>query len=295
MAQFGGEPDSGLLVGKYLDKVRIYVESSEDRDVLEKWFPDDLGEITFLSADHGSAGGGGCQAVCREVTNNTQSGVSAFGVVDRDKLFTDKNWGLLWETDDRKFRSAQPYGAEIHVLLRWELENYLLEPKALHRVLADAKHGQPAPIEAEIEQELLDHCDALAPIMAASALLHAQGIDSPGDGYKADCEKQTIKQHLDQEYLPAKFAALSNWQELLMSNQAYVTNFDRPAASASDRLSARLRITDGKRLIERVKAKHCIKTELRGFLSRAIKELGLIPSELSDFISALTQPPINLC
>jgi hypothetical protein len=288
MAQFGGEPDSGLLVGKYLDKVRVYVESSEDRDVLEKWFPDNLGEITFLSADHGSHGGGGCQAVCREVTNNTESGVSAFGVVDRDKLFTDKNWELLWETDDQKFRLAQPYGAEIHVLLRWELENYLLEPKAIHRVLTDAKHGQPAPIEAEIEQELLGHCDTLVPIMAASALLHDQGIDSPGDGYKADCDKPKIEQHLSQAYLPSKLNAMSDWHKQFLSNQSYVTNFDKPTASTSDRLSACLRIADGKRLIERIKAKHRIQAELRGFLSRSIKELGIVPTELSNFISELT-------
>lgn len=289
MAQFGGEPDSGLLVGKYLNKVRVYVESSEDRDVLEKWFPDNLGEIAFLSADHGNPGGGGCQAVCREVTNNTVSGVSAFGVVDRDKLFTDKNWALLWETDDRKFRLAQPYGAGIHVLLRWELENYLLEPKALQRVVSDAKHGKPAPRETEIEQELLDHCDALVPVMAASALLHDQGIESPGDGYKADCDKPTIEQHLNHEYLPSKLkGAIPDWQQRLVNNQAYVTNFDMPIANTADRLTARLRITDGKRLIERVKAKHSLKAELRGFLSRGIKELGLVPTELSNFISEIT-------
>jgi hypothetical protein len=289
MAQFGGEPDSGLLVGKYLSKIRVYVESMEDRDVLEKWFPDDLGEITFLSADHENAGGGGCQAVCREVTKNLYGGVTAFGVVDRDKLFTDKNWVLLWEADDQKFRLTQPYGAEVYVLLRWELENYLLEPKALQRVLSDAKHGKPAPTLAEIEQELLDHCDTLVPVIAASALLHDKGIESPGDGYKAEYDKPHIEQHLNQQYLPAKLAAVQpDWEAKLKINQMFVANFDKPGASVPNRLSACLRITDGKRVIERIKAKHSIQqVELRGFLSRGIKELGLVPVELSDFISDL--------
>lgn len=210
MAQFGGVPDSGLLVGKYLNKVRVYVESSEDRDVLEKWFPDDLGKISFLSADRGNSGGGGCQAVCGEVAISVQAEVQAVGIVDRDKLFTDKNWNLLWEVDDGVFRMAQPYGAEIHVLLRWELENYLLEPRAVQRVLNDAKHGKSPPNQTQIEQELIEHYDCLVPIMAASALLHADGHESPGDGYGAAWTRATIEQHLTEQLLPGKLATLAS-------------------------------------------------------------------------------------
>jgi hypothetical protein len=274
-------------VGKYLNKVRVYVESSEDRDVLEKWFPDDLGKITFLSADHGKSGGGGCHAVCNEVSTSVQADIQAVGVVDRDKLFTDKNWNLLWEIDDQAFRAMQPYGAEIHVLLRWELENYLLEPQAVQRVLADTKHGKPPPNNVQIEQELLDHWDCLVPVMAASTLLHAEGYESPGDGYGATWTRAVIEQHLTQHLLPSKMVNVPNWQHLLQVNQQLVTNFDMPTANSICRLSACLRIADGKRLLERIKAKHSIQHELRGFLSRSIKELGLVPRELSDFVAAL--------
>lgn len=287
MAQFGEVPDSGLLVGKYLNKVRVYVESSEDRDVLEKWFPDDLGKIIFLSADHGNAGGGGCQAVCKEISNSKQADIQAVGIVDRDKLFTDKNWNLLWEIDDKIFRAAQPYGAEIHVLLRWELENYLLEPEAVQRVLSDAKHGKPSPILAQVENELLQHCDTIVPIIATSALLHIQGHDSPGDGYGKTLTRLEIEKDLTTHYLPKRMASVPDWQNALQLHQKHVANFDTPTAGTLDRLRAFLRIADGKRLIERIKAQHGIQTELRGFLSRSIKELNLVPQELSEFVGAL--------
>lgn len=287
MAQFGGVPDSGLLVGKYLNKVRVYVESSEDRDVIEKWFPDDLGKITFLSADHGKLGGGGCHAVCNEVSISVQADIQAVGVVDRDKLFTDKNWNLLWEIDDQAFRAMQPYGAEIYVLLRWELENYLLEPQAVQRVLADAKHGKAPPNNVQIEQELLDHWDCLVPVLAASTLLHVEGHESPGPGYGKTWTRAEIEQHLTQQLLPSKMVNVPNWQHLLQVNQQLVTNFDMPTANSIGRLSACLRIADGKRVLERIKTKHNIQHELRGFLSRSIKELGLVPRELSDLVAAL--------
>ncbi len=287
MAQFGGVPDSGILVGKYLDKVRVYVESSEDRDVLEKWFPDDLGKIIFLSADHGNAGGGGCQAVCKEISNSKQADIQAAGIVDRDKLFTDKNWDLLWEIDDQIFRVAQPYGAEIHVLLRWELENYLLEPAALQRVLSDAKHGKPSPILSQIENDLLQHCDTLVPVIAASALLHLQGHESLGDGYGSKWTRLEIEKDLTTQCLSKRMASLPDWQNALQLNQEHVSNFDVPTASTHERLSAFLRIVDGKRLIERIKAQHGVQIELRGFLSRSIKDLNMVPLELADFVATL--------
>lgn len=289
MAQFGGVPDSGLLVGKYLNKVRVYVESSEDRDVLEKWFPDDLGKITFLSADHGKSGGGGCHAVCHEVSSSTQADIHAVGIVDRDKLFSDKNWSLLWEIDDQVFRAAQPYGAAIHVLFRWELENYLLEPKAVHRVITDIYHGRQAPGMQLVEQELVDHCVALVPVMAASVLLHAHHHSSPGSGYGVSWNAAQVQHHLTTEYLPKPMASVANWQDALQSNQQQIAKFDMPTAcTTSDRLTSLLRIADGKRLIERIKVQHGIRIELRGFLSRSIKELNLVPSELSTLITALT-------
>lgn len=290
MAQMGATVDSGLSIGKWLGKCRIYVESSEDRDALEKWFSDDLGEIDFISVDHGGrGGGGGCTAVCNQVQASQAAAIPAAGIVDRDKLFNDKSWDLLWQTDDEAFRDAQPYGPDIHVLLRWELENYLLEPVALARVIADAKHGRQAPNQADISKELLGHWECLIPVMAASALLHEHGMDSPGDGYGA--AQSTCKQisiDLEQTLLPSKFANQFDWQDAFYANKKKLIAFESHGATDPERLESVLRIADGKRLIERIKAKHGLQHELRGYLSRAIKELGLVPSELDDFLSALT-------
>lgn len=288
MAQMGATADSGLSIGKWLGKYRIYVESTEDRDVLEKWFSEDLGEIHFLSADHCGLGGGGCTAVCNQVLASQEAEIPAAGIVDRDKLFNDKRWDLLWQTDDEVFRDAQPYGPDIHVLLRWELENYFLDPVALARVIADAKHGRQAPNQVDISKELLGHWECLIPVMAASALLHEQGIDSPGDGYGSTKSCEQISIDLEQTWLPSKFANHFDWQDAFNGNKKKLTAFEAPGATDPERLESVLRIADGKRVIERVKAKHGLQHELRGYLSRAIKELGLVPSELDDFLSALT-------
>lgn len=226
--------------------------------------------------------------MCKEVSRSAEAGIRSVGVVDRDKLFSDKKLNLFWEIDDQLFRVAQPYGAEIHVLLRWELENYLLEPEAVHRVLSDAKHGKPPPSLAQIEHELLQHCDTLVPVIAASTLLHMHGHNSPGDGYGKSWSRMQIEQDLATQYLPTRMASMPNWQSALQLHQEQVTNFDIPAADISDRLTALLRIADGKRLIERIKAEHGIQTELRGFLSRSIKDLNLVPNELSTLIANLT-------
>lgn len=176
---------------------------------------------------------------------------------------------------------------EIHVLLRWELENYLLEPEAVQRVLSDAKHGKPSPSLAQVEHELLHHCDTIVPIIAASALLHMQGHDSPGDGYGKEWPRLEIEQHLATQYLPKSMTNLPNWNDVLQQNQQHVTKFDIPTANVSGRLAAFLRIADGKRLIERIKTQHGIQAELRGYLSRSVKELNLVPHELTDFVAAL--------
>jgi hypothetical protein len=290
MAQMGATADSGLSIGKWLDKYRVYVESSEDRDVLEKWFSDDLGEIHFLSADHGGLGGGGCTAVCNQVQASREAAIPAAGIVDRDKLFNDKHWDLLWQTDDIAFRDARPYGPDIHVLLRWELENYLLDPVALARVIADAKHGRQAPSQVDIENELLGHWECLIPIMAASVLLHERDMDSPGDGYGSTKSCEQISIELDQTLLPGKFGIHFVWQDAFNGYKQKLSAFDAPAVAAPERLESVLRIADGKRLIERVKVKHGLQHELRGYLSRAIKELALVPSELKNFLSARSSP-----
>lgn len=290
MAQMGETTDSGLSIGKWLNKYRVYVESSEDRDVLEKWFSDNLGEIHFLSADHGGSSGGGCSAVCSQVQASQAADIHAAGIVDRDILFNDKRWDLLWQTDDRAYRDAHPYGQEIHVLLRWELENYLLEPAALARVIADAKHGRQAPSQMDIEKELLNHWECLIPIMAASTLLHELGMDSPGDGYASVKSFDQISVDLNQTLLPSKLGQHFDWQAAVNDYKQKLKAFDVSFQNDTNRLEGVLRIADGKRLIARVKAKHNLQHELRGYLSRAIKELGLVPSELDDFLSALLSP-----
>lgn len=291
MSRFRSFTDSSLAIGRWLGKCRVCVESSEDRDVLEKWFSDRLGDIDFMAADDVRQGGGGCSAVCAKVEYCRQARVPAVGIVDRDALFTDRNWAVLWQTDDTAFRTAMPYGPHVHVLLRWELENYLLAPQALAQVIKDARYGRPCPELQDIEEELREHWRCVVPIMAACAVLHQNGKNSLGIGYKAIDQAHAIEQDLRENLLPAQLGELSIWKDSLAEFEQRLRSFEVYDTNGVMHTESFLRIADGKRLPERVKARHNLRYELRGYLSRAVKQLGLIADELETFLGTLSTLP----
>lgn len=119
----------------------VFLESNDDFEIIAKrWFFDFGQDVHFESADQyeTGTGGGGCQAVIQLVAGMRSSGIAAFGIVDRDVLLGDGHWTLWWSIDDAAFQSARPYGDWIRVLLRWELENYLLDPDAMAYVANNA-------------------------------------------------------------------------------------------------------------------------------------------------------------
>ncbi len=126
-----------FIGSQYEGGVKIFLESGEDvRIFCDHWFADRQDKIRFESAEEGATGSGGYNAVLRKVEQALDQRLTAFGIIDRDVLLADEKPDLFWETDDGKFESTVPYGDRIHVLRRWELENYLLKPKAVSAELA---------------------------------------------------------------------------------------------------------------------------------------------------------------
>jgi hypothetical protein len=128
------------ITESYSGGVKVYVESTGDEYILKKkWFPDLLGKLSIEAVSADTGANGGCQTVVKKVAAARDSGVEAFGIVDRDSLLSDPVFrnSLFWETDDAAFSAARPFGPYVHVLMRWEIENYLLKPMAVIELLRD--------------------------------------------------------------------------------------------------------------------------------------------------------------
>ena len=137
MAGFKATQKIPQIKAKYTDRVIVYLESQDDYQIIaRRWFFDRGESLEFRPSN--DTGGGGCNDVIQRVEADRDKNITAFGLVDRDTLLNRKNWTLWWETDDSCLAEARPFGDYIRILCRWELENYLLSPKELETLLADA-------------------------------------------------------------------------------------------------------------------------------------------------------------
>jgi len=132
----------------------VLVEGDDDKYTLNEWYPE---------GDHGSfyhvapGGSPGVVELLDEVLTQT-SLRKAFGIVDRDFRTQAEISQCLNDPDGHLF-----------IWPRYELENYLLLPKAIHEELHVYYRGKvAAPTETEIGNNLLQICQRLCPVMAAN-------------------------------------------------------------------------------------------------------------------------------
>ena len=119
----------------------VLVEGDDDLGILERWFVHERGRRVVSFSTPRAQGGklDGCAGVIQVATTPQTSGVSIFGIVDRDYLVF-ANRSLFLEEDDAEFAAKSPYTPYVRVLRQWEIENYLLDVNTLMRVYAD-HHG----------------------------------------------------------------------------------------------------------------------------------------------------------
>ncbi len=183
MSSFKGVA-ADFIDSKYEGGIKVFLESTDDVRVFsDHWFSEYQDKISFESAEgDGNKGGGGCNAVLSKVKEAENQQLTAYGIVDRDKLLGDDDkQAIFWETDDDKFHSASPYGDNIHVLRRWEMENYLLKPEAFRAELqCRISNRSVSEITAGT---LLNHEDDLIKLTALSTVLSNRSITAPEEGY----------------------------------------------------------------------------------------------------------------
>lgn len=179
MTSFKNKSATEFAEKSYLSRVVVYLESEEDRLIIgDRWFYDE--NLEFRSAGDDAQGAGGCTQVIKKVNNDKAKGITSVGLVDRDVLLKDCYWECWWEHDKSKFEACQPYGEDIKILSRWEIENYLLlEPDIIVSVKAD-RFGQaqqrPAPVPLSS-----DEVELFTMLTAADACCHAEGKKKVSD------------------------------------------------------------------------------------------------------------------
>lgn len=279
-----------LVDAKYEGGIKVFLESAEDvRIFSEHWFSHKQDKLRFVSAEGEQAGGGGCKIVINKVEEANKQNIQAYGIVDRDVLLADAKFDLFWETDDVKFHAEQPYGKNIHVLGRWELENYLLQPEAFAYEVSRRISRSPAPdISAET---FLEQANDIVQVTALTTYLVAHCQTSPKTAFGTDTNSSPdlsikINDHLKKKFPPPASPDISEDIEKIKA-------FDQSDANPAERWERLSRILDGKkslmRLCRYVSTNLSLNSvdhweEMRGCLANVIASKGSITPELVSLI-----------
>ncbi len=285
MGSFKDIGDNKSVNSKYSGRAIIYLESQEDYQIFfERWFYDEGEFIEFRSSDSGS--GGGCTNVLKNVEDDRRKDISSFGIVDRDALMQQQKWPEFWETDDYHYKLSQPFGKYIYPLCKWEIENYLFDIDEIEILLADIGVDSPRKIRetSKVAEELLDHCDALIPIMAYNVLLHKKGRKAEPIGF---CVQDTNRTRIEQRLLKKiDDDEKEEYKNVILKIENFRQNIDDTPENSFIKIN---RILDGKRLFKRLENHNKLGADYRFLLARKIKEKGKIDSELFEVINGVKE------
>ena len=275
----------------YEGGIKVFVESEDDLAIIrDKWFFNHKDVLSFESVSDLGGGSGGCRKVIDRVKEFKTGGRPAFGIVDRDVLLQDEDFRdtLWWETDDELFAKSYPYGESVHVLRRWELENYLLHPDAIRQWLKDKLCSPDAPdFKAE---DILNHEQDFITLTCLSTLAVSKSRPSPKEQFGRD--------KTDKDLYDTIIEHLSTSKEEIEDHQSKIQAFSEKNNQPEARWERLNRMLDGKRILYRL-SDHLNKSydkkglNLNLFGDRAIiagyvKNCGTIDSELTETINGFT-------
>lgn len=246
MPSFDSLPD-GIAVGnRYRDVVTVYVEGGSDVAILGKLFPDREDEIVFkLPIDDCQTGG--CTAVQSRVSKERRGNPKVYGLVDRDAVLRGCDWAALFERDLAAFRAATDEDGVL-ALERWEIENYLFDLEAVHRLLGNWGQNSSVTIDQLLDL-MLTACEDELTVTAAWCSLHARSRDR--DGVPSCAVNVGTMEQQVRKWLMNK---LDNGDNIYESHLDRVRAFDPgPPVNKRHRLNDMLRMVDGKRLLGRLK------------------------------------------
>jgi len=269
---------SKALVSEYEGKTAVYLEGESDVALFQNhWFMDRLNKLKFVEPE-----GIGCPAVLKEVAQyRRDTGLPAFGIVDRDKLIADEKWDLVWETNDAVFSAAKPYGEHIRVTRRWELESYLIDAEAAEEHISACNKGRVCrPCDA-VEAEFLEHAAVLVPHAAMNSARRFHGIKELGDPATSKFgTRREVEDWFESDFHNgSQLDVWATYTEHLPKVDAFGVG-----VTPSEKLCALLRRINGKALIHRIKSKHGLKDDPTFIFANSIARRGCVPNELAGYV-----------
>ncbi|WP_155674779.1 hypothetical protein [Burkholderia stagnalis] len=230
--------------------IRVILEGQTDVELFSRyWFSSMRDTFEFIDASKLGVGAG-CTAVRAAVKkSNEVDSIPAVGILDRDCLFREEAWELLFCIDEAHFY-ASTRTPNLYVMSLWEVEAYLLDPGLFPHWIFSS-HRRPPGTAAEGEAALarvLRECELLLDTNPFFAASHAVGVahrnsyfrGQPIAKIKATCE-QSIAELCENGRIVAKRV-----QELIEQIRGKLPNED------GTRLTYLLRYVDTKRLLIRL-------------------------------------------
>ena len=167
--------------------VRVVLEGDTDVKLFKRfWFGNRHDVFDFVEAK-ALVVGAGCTAVAAAVSQSIAEGVPAIGIVDRDTLFRNKEWTLLFDANatalNQEWSTTGVYTASL-----WEVEAYLIQPDLLADWVGAVYKAPPAPTEkcALAVQQIIEGCKFILAAAHYFAALHVEGIAAQKPGTFSD-------------------------------------------------------------------------------------------------------------
>ena len=257
---------------------RIVLEGGDDVVLFRQWFFDKLDRFEFIQASNVGAGSG-CTAVPDAVRRLLDQGVKAYGLSDRDRLFREADWPLLFSVDDAAFTAATE-NDETAVNLLWEIEAYVLAPEVIpnwvrahHRYAPASQADCTAAIARAIEE-----CESLLGAQSWLATAHRCGQGVP-DGQYCNVPSAEFTGRCAEE-----LGSLNDAHGTAAQVDHYVAAILAAApADPPERLRWLLRYVDTKRLMLRLQHRLALgNARHKWVLAEFMSLRGLRPAELEN-------------
>ena len=282
IASFDSFETDAQIAAHQAGLVRIVLEGETDVSLFRRfWFSHRQDVFEFVEAGTVAAASG-CTGVADGVANCLQQGIPAVGIVDRDTLFRQKDWDLLFSLDVAAL-NPDPSVADIYVISRWEVEAYLFEAGSLPAWVSVAHRHPPAP-EHICDRALTRILEACELLLSATHYFAAQHEGGKPVAPAMFCDQRPAQ---IQTVCSTRLAGSEQPIKQVAEKVALLVNavINSKPANEADRLSFFLRYVDTKRLLKRLTHVLNIKEDAFWILAALMMSNHQRPTELDNLLS----------
>lgn len=267
--------------------IRVVLEGRDDVVLFAtRWFVAEQETFDFVEAAD-VVDGAGCTGVLGAVEHSLGTdGVPAIGIVDRDVLFRDRKWDVLYEKEHSRFVDAT-LSDKLHVASLWEIEAYLIDPDLLDSLVGACSRRAPATkaqMDAALGKTLVE-CALLLDIAPYLAGSHAMG-DSVPAGYM--CDKRALNVYAE---IAQQLAALNARGDVTAVQVQLLVDQIKAGlpGTPNEQLPFYLRYVDTKRLLLRMTHALELSSNIKWVLASLQVAASRRPLELAQVLEQAKQ------